>query len=290
MTPPPARRTPHTPSRSALAAPAAVAAAALAALAAPGDARANPRPLPFTYPYQTLPEGTLELEQYVDLIPVRVARELPDGTTEGVFSVRSELQTELEYGLTDRLEVALYFAFSQGASATAPFLQFKGLKQRAHYRFAELGEWPVDVGVYLELAEGHSELEFEEKLLLSRRFGAFEVAANLWAEQEWYFQTRETKYIYNPTAGVTYEVSPRLSVGAEYWARGRFDEQTAAAGEDSDSPRATVHFAGPTLLLQGKKAWIAAGAYARLDRLGDGAATGDPFGKLWIRTIVGIDL
>jgi hypothetical protein len=85
-------------------------------------------------------------------------------------------------------------------------------------------------------------------------------------------------------------VSPRLSVGAESGARGRFDEQTAAAGDDADSPRATVHFAGPTLLLQGKKAWISAGAYARLDRLADGAATGDPFGKLWIRTIVGIDL
>jgi len=265
--------------------------ASAAALAAPAAVHANPRPLPFTYPYQTLPEGSLEVEQYVDLVPVRVVRELPDGTTEGVVSVRSELQTELEYGLTDRLEVALYFAFSQGG-ATTPFLQFRGLKQRAHYRFADLGEWPVDVGVYLELAEGHSELEFEEKLLLSRQLGAFNVAANLWVEQEWYFQTRETKYVYNPTVGATYEISPRISLGAEYWVRGRFDKQRAMTdtGETSDSPRAAAHYAGPTLLLQANKAWISIGAYARLDQLGGGVAVGDPFGKLWIRTIVGIDL
>jgi hypothetical protein len=266
--------------------------AAAAALAAPAAALGSPRPLPFTYPYQTLPEGSLEVEQYVDLVPVRVVRELPDGTTEGVVSVRSELQTELEYGLTDRLEVALYFAFSQGGSATAPFLQFRGLKQRAHYRFAELGEWPVDVGVYLELAEGHSELEFEEKLLLSRQLGALNVAANLWVEQEWYFQTRETKYVYNPTVGATYEVSPRISLGAEYWVRGRFDKQRATTdtGETSDSPRAAAHYAGPTLLLQAKQAWISVGAYARLDQLGSGVAVGDPFGKVWIRAVLGLDL
>jgi hypothetical protein len=266
--------------------------AAAAALAAAPPARANPHPLPFSYPYSTLPEGALEAEQYVDLVPVRVARELPDGTTEGVVSLRSELQTELEYGITDRLEAALYFAFRQGGSATTPFLRFHALKQRLHYRFAEAGEWPVDVGVYLEIAEGSDEIEIEEKLLLARRFGALDVVANLWVEQEWYFQIRETKYIYNPTFGLAYEVSPRLSLGAEYWARGRFDsgDEAGADGEATDSPTSTAHYAGPTVLLQAKKIWIAVGAYARLDRLATRAAIGDPYGKLWIRTIVGIDL
>jgi hypothetical protein len=273
---------------------AAAAAAAAAGIAAPASALANPRPLPFTYPYGTLPEEALELEQYVDLIPVRVVRELPDGSTEGVVSVRSQLVTELEYGLTDRLEVALYFAFRQGGSATTPLLRFDGLKQRVRYRFAELGEWPVDVGVYLEIAELHSEIELEEKLLLSRQLGPVDVAVNLWVEQEWYFQTREMKYVYNPTAGVTYEISPRLSVGAEYWARGRFDSGgsggSSDGGDAADTPTSAVHYAGPTLLLQAKKAWLSVGAYARLDQLGTGVRVGDPYGKLWVRTMVGIDL
>lgn len=262
------------------------------ALAAPAPALANPRPLPFSYPYETLPGGALEVEQYADLIPVRVARELPDGTTEGVVSVRSQLQTELEYGLTDRLEVALYFTFRQGGSATTPFLRFQGVKQRLRYRFKELGEWPINVGVYLEVAELHNEIELEEKLLLSRRFGALNVVANLWIEQEWYFQTEEVKHIYNPTAGVTYEVSPRLSLGAEYWARGRFDSDRGPTDMDgtTDATTSTVHYAGPTLLLQAKKIWLSAGAYARLDTLGSGVAVGDPFGKVWIRALLGIDL
>ena len=43
-------------------------------LLAPRAAWANPRPLPFTYPWETLGEGALEIEQYVDMTPVR-ARE-----------------------------------------------------------------------------------------------------------------------------------------------------------------------------------------------------------------------
>ncbi|HEY3498557.1 MAG TPA: hypothetical protein VGK73_27895, partial [Polyangiaceae bacterium] len=99
------------------------AAAALLCCAAP--AGATPRPLPFTYPAETLPQGNLELEQYVDLVPVRVAREEAAGSR-AVTSLRSERQTELEYGITDKLELGFYFAFEQAASATAPYLQFQG--------------------------------------------------------------------------------------------------------------------------------------------------------------------
>jgi hypothetical protein len=266
--------------------------ASLAALAAPSLAAANPRALPFSYPYETLPAGSLEAEQYVDLIPMRVRRELPDGTTDAVVSLRSVLQTELEYGLTDRLEVALYFAFRQGGSADTPLLRFDGLKQRVRYRFAQQGELPVDLGIYLELAEFHDELEFEEKLLLARRFGRLSILANLWVEQEWYFQTRETKYVYNPTIGATYELSPRVSIGAEYWVRGRFDKTGDATDMSgaSESPTRAVHYAGPTLLLQAKQAWLSVGAYARLDALGGGVRIDDAFGKVWVRTMLGIDL
>lgn len=263
----------------------------LLALTAP--AAANPRPLPFSYPYVTLPEGSLEVEQYIDLVPVRVARELPDGTLEGVTSVRSQLTTELEYAVTDRLEVALYFAFRQGATAGTPFLRFQGLKQRARYRFADVGEWPVDVGIYLEIAEFHDELEFEEKLLLSRNFGGVTMVANLWVEQEYYFQTKETKYIYNPTVGGSYDVRPWLQVGAEYWARGRFDSTSGDVVGDTgstDAPTRTLHYAGPTVMVQAEKVWLAVGAYARLDNLGDAPIVDDPYGKLWVRAIVGIDL
>ena len=261
----------------------------LLAVAMPAAGHANPRPLPFSYPYQTLPRDKFEVEQYVDLVLVRVARE-NDAGTEAVTSVRSILQTELEFGLTSRLEVGWYFAFRQGATAGTPALRFEGVKQRLRYRLADESTWPVDVGLYLEVAEFHDEIEVEEKILLSRRFGPISAVANLWVEQEYYFQTSEWKYIYNPTLGATYEISPNLIVGAEYWGRGRFDDATGPSDLDgtSDAPTGSHHYLGPTVLVQSGELWFSLGAYVRLDSIADDAQVDDPFGKVWIRTIIGI--
>lgn len=260
----------------------------LALVVAAPAALANPHPLPFSYPYQTLPKGRIEVEEIADLVPMRVSRERDDGTRDAVMSLRSRLQTELEIGITDRLELGLYFQFQQGATADTPAMRFDGMKQRLRYRFAEEGDWPVDVGVYLELAEFHNELEIEQKLLLSRRFGYLTAVANLWVEQEYYFQAQEWKLVYNPTAGAHYELSPNLILGLEYWARGRFDEARSAADGVTESPAGTRHFLGPTVLLQSGEAWWSTGVYARLDHLGDAFQPEDPYGKMWIRTIVGL--
>ncbi|MGE0868558.1 MAG: hypothetical protein AB7P03_08350 [Kofleriaceae bacterium] len=261
----------------------------LAMLFAPAIAAAHPKLLPFSYGYQTAHEGEIELEHYTDFIPVRVARENPDGTLEGVWGARAVLQSEIEVGVTDKLELGWYFVFRQGATASTPALRFQGLKQRVRYRFAEAGEWPVDLGVYLEIAEFYDEVELEQKILLARQLGVINLVANLWVEQEYYFQTGDSKFIYNPTVGATYEITPRVTVGAEYWVRGRFD---SAAGDTDvgDAPTAARHYLGPTVMAQTGKIWLALGAYGRLDRIAKAAIVDDPYGKLWIRAIVGIEL
>jgi hypothetical protein len=251
-------------------------------------AAANPHPLPYSYPYQTLPKGRVEVEEIADLIPMRVAREKDDGTRDAVTAVRSQLQTELELGVSDRLELALYFSFHQSATADTPAMRFDGLKQRLRYRFAEEGDLPVDMGVYFELAELYNEVEIEEKLLLSKRFGYLTTVCNLWVEQEYYFQTQEWKLIYNPTLGTTYEFSPNLMLGLEYWARGRFNKGDAQNPANSDSPTAARHYLGPTILLQSGEAWWSTGVYARLDNLTQSAQAEDPYGKVWVRTMVGL--
>ena len=76
----------------------------------PASARANPHPLPYSYPYQTLPKGKIEVEEIADLIPMRVAREKEDGTRDAVTALRSQLQTELELGLSDRLELVFEYS------------------------------------------------------------------------------------------------------------------------------------------------------------------------------------
>jgi len=263
--------------------------AAFALFAATATATATPRPLPFTYPAETLPKSALEVEQSVDLVPVRVAREEAAGT-KSVTSIRSELQTELEYGLTDKVEIALYFAFRQAASATSPYFQFRGLKQRVRWEISDQSYWPLGLGVYGEITEYHDELEFEQKVLLSRRFGAIGVAANLWVEQEYYFQNDEWRFIYNPTAGGYYEFSPNFTLGAEYWARGRFDDADSGSTASEDARSTTKHYAGPTAMLQNEEAFISLGSYFRLDHLADSIAVGDQWGRFYARVMVGIHL
>jgi len=253
------------------------------------SASATPRPLPFTYPYETLPAGALELEQYVDMVPMRVVRENESGS-DAVTSVRYNLETEAEYALTDHIEAAWYFVFRQGASADTPALRFMGVKQRLRFRFGETGDLPIDLGLYLEVAEFHNEFEFEEKLILARRFGPLSLNANLWVEQEYYFQDEEWRYLYNPTFGAAYQVLPSFFVGAEYWVRGRFGEDETDTASDGESSSGPHHYAGPTLMVQSEAGFASLGSYLRWDDVGQDAQPDDPWGKVWVRVLFGVDL
>jgi len=50
------------------------------------------------------------------------------------------------------------------------------------------------------------------------------------------------------------------------------------------------HFLGPTTILQFGKIWWSNGVYAHVDKLRTPAVgSGDPYGALWFRTIIGIN-
>ena len=257
-------------------------------LLVPAAASANPKKLPYSYGTQTMHEGGLELENYVDLVPMRVFREKDDGTLEGVWSTRYQLQTEMEYGLTDRVELGAYLVWRQGASANTPFLRFQGIKQRARVRVSD-PTWPVGVAVYGEIAELYNEVELEEKVLVSWHDGPLELVANLWIEQEYYFADSVWEHIYNPTVGASWELSPSATVGLEYWARGRFDNpEMSTTEDDAETGAKTRHYAGPTLSVQRGEYWMSVGAYLRVDTAD--IAIGDPYGRFWGRLIIGIGL
>lgn len=259
---------------------------AIAVLLLSAAAHANPKTLPFTYGTSTTAPGGFELEQYVDLIPIKVERELGDGSLESTWAMRFQLQTELEYGLTDRVELGFYLSFIQGAAADGSPLLFQGIKQRVRWRLSD-EDWPIDLGLYFEIAEFYNEIEFEEKILLQRRFGPVVAVANLWVEQEYYFSIGESRFVYNPTVGVAYQPIPGFSVGLEYWARGRFDSTDSGTGDPIPGTR---HYIGPALQVAKGEYWLALGAYLRVDNLGETQAVGDPYGRLWVRVIAGIGL
>ena len=266
--------------------------AALAVLAVPAMAAANPRPLPFTYPYETLPEGGIEVEQYLDATPVRTLVDGADGRPQSVFDQRYGVQTELEYGITDHLELGAYLVFEQDPNERNGALGFDGTKQRLRYRFAEEGELPVDVAIYGELAEFHDEIEFEEKVILGKRFGNLRLMANLWVEQEVERGNSDVGFVYNPTLGATYQVDPRLWLGVEGWAHGYFnDEASQATPGTPEAFNAKTHvFVGPAISLQFGRVWASVAPYFRLDDMARAAQIGDQYGKVWVRGVLGVEL
>ena len=252
-------------------------------------ANASPRPLPFSYPYQTLPEDSLEVEQYVDYTPARIEETQDDGSKKRSWDGNYVVQTELEYGITDRLELGTYMVFEQFA-ATDPKMTFDGIKERLRYRIAEEGQLPVDIALYLELAELHDEFEIEEKVILAKRFGNLRAMANLWVEQEIERGKDKPTYLYNPTFGLTYQVIQKLWLGAEYWARGRFSKDAVATDPIDTFNQETHHFLGPAVSLQFGRFWWTVGAYYRLDHTKRAAMVGDQMGKVWVRSVLGLDL
>jgi len=253
-----------------------------------GVASANPRPLPFTYQHEQIASGAAELEQYVDLTPGR-AREAssPAARWYGL----SQFATEFEYGLTDRLELGLYVTYAPAASSgfdeipRAP--DGNGMKQRLRFKLAETGEWPIDVSLYGEAVENERELELEAKVILQRRLGLARVIANLSGEREFYYDGKHD-IVLNPSAGLTFELSPTIQPGIEWWMRAEYPE------ENPPSPRPFTlgphHYLGPTLLLQFGALWWTTGIYVRLSDTSHTLQIGEGFGGIWARSVLGIEL
>ena len=258
--------------------------AAASLLMTAGVARATPRSLPFSYPYETLSQGELELELYGDMTPLRVASGVPGQGN--LWEPAYVLQNEFEYGISDRIELGLYQVFeanpNDGGSNT---MQFDGFKWRIRGRLAEAGEWPVDVSLYLELETMHDELSLEEKVNLAKRFGLWHWMANLWVEQTisrpYDDNLRSFHFILNPTTGIEYEVTPVVHPGVEYWARGEIGA--------SDVNEKLHHFVGPTLHLNFGKLWWTFGVYADLTNFNK-PLPGEAYGPIWARSVIGLNL
>jgi hypothetical protein len=253
---------------------------ALLVLCVPALAAATPHDIPFSYGYATLGKGQLEIEQYADLTPVK--GQLGDATP---TTLRSILTTEIEYGLSDKLELGLYFQFtndpsSSGLASNWP-LGFDGIKQRLRYRLAEAGQWPVDTSLYLELSELSTEVELEAKVNLERRLGPIRLLMNLWAENEFYYNG-VNEWVLHPTAGASFELTPALKLGFEYWLNAEF-------GADTGFNPAPHHYLGPTMSFQGSRFWCTFAPYLRLDRWDRSGQVGDEFGRLWLRLVIGVE-
>src|SRR5438874_10064409 len=87
-------------------------------------ARADRRTLIRAYEYMTQPEGNLELEIWNDI----------DAPKDGGFDQATTThRIELEYGITDHWDVALYHVFAQKSGAPADPFHFDSWRVETRY-------------------------------------------------------------------------------------------------------------------------------------------------------------
>ena len=75
---------------------------------------------------------------------------------------------------------------------------------------------PIGISLYQEISAGRRFFESETKLIAQKNFGPLILAYNLVLEAEWEEEgLRERNGEIQQVLGVSYEISPRVSVGAE---------------------------------------------------------------------------
>jgi hypothetical protein len=229
------------------------------------EARADRRTLIRAYEFQTQPKGNLELELWNDVEAPRTA------FADSVIVTR----VELEYGLTDRWDLALYHVFAQGgprALGPAPF-HFDSWRLETRYRLAEKGEWPVDVMIYGELerpADFDQPFITEEKLILEKDFGRFALVANVAGEQHLF--RADLGRVWEFDLGARYELMPQLRAAVEFWTTHEF------IGPDVSRN----YYLGPSLSVATQRIWIQFGVGIGLDSSQDQ--------KMFIRSVLGFNL
>jgi hypothetical protein len=172
-----------------------------------------------------------------------------------------------------------------------------GVKQRLRYRLFDEGVLPIDIGLYGELTENEHEFEVEAKIILQKRFGNLRIAANIVGEHEWYFSSAQGDWIFDPSAGMTYQITPVFQPGIDSWMWLEHTNLPATMTETAlkETPlnlRPNV-YVGPAMLFNFGKFWWSTGVYFRVTNLdynavAQGTVGQDIFGGVWIRTILGI--
>lgn len=170
----------------------------------PPKALADKRNYVWTYEYQTMKRGEAEVEDYFTI-------STPDS---GGFKGKAivEHQIELEVGMTDRFDFAIYQIFRQKPDEP---LKYEGYKLRWRYRFGEKNQYFLDPLLYLEYTgvPDFSEHKIEIKGILAKDWKRWNLALN--PHMEW--EREKGKWESNPgyAVGMSYGFHRLLRLGIE---------------------------------------------------------------------------
>ncbi|OGF49499.1 MAG: hypothetical protein A2044_04835 [Candidatus Firestonebacteria bacterium GWA2_43_8] len=169
------------------------------------NCNADDKSFVWTYEYATLAKEKLELEAYI-------TTEIPDI---GNMSASSwKWQLEIEYGVTDNFDMAIYEMFTQKIGAINIF-EYEGFKLRARYKLFQKNQLPVDILLYLEMERSINlsiPAVIEGKIILAHTEGSLDLAYNQVIKQN-----TDTIAVaaHSYTAGAAYGLDSWIKVGIE---------------------------------------------------------------------------
>lgn len=204
----------------------------------------------FAYNYETLtaPKGTIEFENWVtwkhsDLVG-------------GDDADQWQFRHEIEFGVTDRFQLALYVAdwnYNEDDDEGHQ-TRYKGTGLEAIYNLTNPNTDLIGSALYGEVVVGEQMVKLEGKILLEKRFGPVSIVYNAVLEAEWEGEDyHEETGEFQQTFGVSYDVTKNLSVGFE-----ALHEIEMPNWEETESGR---FFVGPNVSVRagrffGTLAWL----------------------------------
>jgi hypothetical protein len=215
--------------------------AAAALLAVPAVSRADRRYYGETYNASTAPRGSLDVELWTTY------HEPPRDASGEAGLWRHQL--ELETGITDRWDVALYGVATQ---VRGEDVRFEAVKLESRFALAAPGTWFVDPVVYVELQKQFLEdkpFSVEEKLILAKDVGRLNVSLNVAAEQE--FAGGDVHPEWSYALGSSWELVPALRLGAEIF--GDVADEEVSPGVEERQSQA---WAGPAASVAFGRSWL----------------------------------
>jgi len=128
-----------------------------------------------------------------------------------------DFRHELEYGVTDKLQVSVYLAdwFYENQPERSGFA-YSDSAIELIYNLTNPVVDPIGLSIYGEIKAGDRLIELESKLIAQKNFGRLILTFNATLEAVWEghsLQEREGEF--QQAFGASYELSPRLSAGIE---------------------------------------------------------------------------
>lgn len=233
------------------------------------SALAGESPFGYVYTTDTHPRGAREIEQWLTL---------RHDQSRGNYDLWQG-RTEFEYGVTDRLQTALYLNYASvsalhnrpdGTTGPGAFVPdsvdpdarysktfFQSLSNEWIYRVLSPYKDPIGLALYIEPTWGPDERELETKLIVQKNFFDDRLvwAANLTAAAEserYHSDNWEREGELELTTGLAYQFAPRWHAGLEY----RHHRGYEGRGFSSGKRVYAANFAGPSMHYASQKWWL----------------------------------